>query len=135
MLINSDLQALSKYLNPHKSKLQSKGITSIQSRVANLSDINTQLTHTGFVQAMKNAFQRKYEGLQIIHKVLKSEEMGTMMEIKDICEDMRSWEWRYGRTPKFNNSLVYKFDWALIEVNFFVERGIYIYIYIIYIYI
>jgi len=39
MLLNLELNALQKYLNPNKKKLESKGVNSVISRVMNLAEI------------------------------------------------------------------------------------------------
>ena len=44
LLINSNLENVGKYLTPDLSKLQSKGVKSVESRVINLSEINLELT-------------------------------------------------------------------------------------------
>lgn len=45
MLINVDLKALGRYLNPSKPKLESKGIKSVVSRVMNINDFNPEINH------------------------------------------------------------------------------------------
>lgn len=45
MLLNLDLNALQKYLNPNKLKLLSKGVDSVVSRVMNLSEKVQDISH------------------------------------------------------------------------------------------
>lgn len=52
MLLDLDLNALQKYLNPNKKKLESKGVDSVVSRVMNLKEINPNITHETFCQAL-----------------------------------------------------------------------------------
>ena len=35
-----------------------------------------------------------------------------------------TWDWRFGETPDFRNSIEKKFDWALVDFQFDVEKGI-----------
>jgi lipoate-protein ligase A len=49
------------------------------------------------------------------------EEIPEMMEI---YKELADWNFRFGSTPDFENSLEKKFDWALIDLNFKVEEGI-----------
>jgi hypothetical protein len=42
------------------------------------------------------------------------------MEIFKQAED---WNWRFGETPAFSNSLEHKFSWALVDIQFNVEKG------------
>jgi hypothetical protein len=43
------------------------------------------------------------------------------MEIYNRAND---WNWRFGITPNFSNSLERKFDWALVDFQFNVEKGV-----------
>ena len=40
-----------------------------------------------------------------------------------IYEESAKWDWRFGQTPDFSNSIEHKFDWALVDVQFNVEKG------------
>lgn len=53
MLLDLELEALGKYLNPNKLKLQSKGIDSVISRVANLKDINPEVNYDDFIDSVE----------------------------------------------------------------------------------
>ena len=41
----------------------------------------------------------------------------------EIYEQSAEWDWRFGQTPQFSNSLEHKFAWALVDVQFDVEKG------------
>ena len=41
----------------------------------------------------------------------------------EIYKGYSEWEWRFGKTPQFSNSLEHKFTWALVDVQFNVESG------------
>ena len=56
MLLNLDLNALSRYLNPNKKKLESKGVSSVISRVMNLSEVAPHIDHDNFCSALEAAF-------------------------------------------------------------------------------
>ena len=45
MLLSLELNALQKYLNPNKKKLESKGVSSVVSRVMNLAEIAPEINH------------------------------------------------------------------------------------------
>ena len=45
LLLNADLSRLANYLNPDKKKLAAKGITSVRSRVTNLTELLPGITH------------------------------------------------------------------------------------------
>ena len=37
---------------------------------------------------------------------------------------MATWEWRFGASPTFTNSVEKKFDWALVDFQFDVVKGV-----------
>lgn len=53
MLLDLELDALQKYLNPNKLKLISKGVSSVVSRVMNLSEIVPSITHEKYCDALE----------------------------------------------------------------------------------
>lgn len=56
MLLDLELGALGKYLNPNKKKLESKGVDSVVSRVMNLSEANSTINHDTFCSALEKSF-------------------------------------------------------------------------------
>ena len=52
MLLDLELGALGKYLNPNKKKLESKGVDSVVSRVMNLTEANSKIDHASFCEAL-----------------------------------------------------------------------------------
>ena len=60
LLINSNLDNVSKYLTPDVSKLQAKGIKSVKSRVINLRELNRELTCDKMREYMVAAAQEVY---------------------------------------------------------------------------
>ena len=56
MLLDLELGALGKYLNPSKAKLASKGVESVISRVVNLKEINPDIHHDNFCESLEEAF-------------------------------------------------------------------------------
>ena len=62
MLLDLELNALAKYLNPNKKKLESKGVTSVVSRVMNLKEAIPDITHESFCSALEHTFCNKWSG-------------------------------------------------------------------------
>lgn len=56
LLLNADLSRLANYLNPDKKKLAAKGITSVRSRVTNLTELLPGITHEQVCEAITEAF-------------------------------------------------------------------------------
>ena len=71
MLLDLELGALGKYLNPNKKKLESKGVSSVISRVMNLKEAVPAITHDSFNEALEQAFRQKWENQQVNRTVLQ----------------------------------------------------------------
>ena len=71
MLLDLELGALGKYLNPNKKKLESKGVSSVISRVMNLKEAVPTITHDSFNVALEQAFRQKWENQQVNRTVLQ----------------------------------------------------------------
>jgi lipoate-protein ligase A len=61
ILVNTDTQAIRRYLTPSRVKLSSKGVDSVEMRVMNISEINPDLTHTRLCAALSRG--RKSESV------------------------------------------------------------------------
>ncbi|MBR2121474.1 MAG: lipoate--protein ligase [Lachnospiraceae bacterium] len=58
ILIDTDLGRMGRYLTPSKSKLSSKGVASVESRVICLSEISSDITPSKLKEVMTDAFLR-----------------------------------------------------------------------------
>jgi len=101
MLIDVELGALQKYLNPSKAKLESKGVESVISRVMNLKDLlgADAISHEKFCEATVEAFKAKWHGRRVNEQLLKYEDAKKVDKIMEIYEGYLKWEWRFGETP------------------------------------
>lgn len=120
ILINVDMENLSKYLNVSRDKLVSKGVSSVKSRVVNLSEYNGTLNIETMKEALIRAFSRVYgkEAETCDIYGIDAE------EIKELSQKYASWDWKYGRKIEFNDSVERRFDWGNIELQFHVEGGV-----------
>ena len=62
ILIDVDMGALGRYLNVQPDKLQSKGVHSVRSRVANLREFSQAITVETMKQRLEAAFEKVYGG-------------------------------------------------------------------------
>ena len=103
LLLNADLSRLANYLNPDKKKLAAKGITSVRSRVTNLTELLPGITHEQVCEAITEAFFAHY-GAETFAR-------------------QSSWEWNFGQAPAFSHLLDERFTWGGVELHFDVEKG------------
>ena len=115
LLVNADMEKLSRYLRPSESKLKAKGVDSVRSRVCNLTEYNPSLTIDDLKQLLETVFRASVGGCDII----KPEEL----DISGIYPLYSSWEWNYGETPGFDVSLEHRFPWGGVELMLSLKGG------------
>ncbi len=118
LLINADMDRLSKYLAPSREKLAAKGIKSVRSRVANLSEL-AQVTVSDVAAALKAAFLREYGKT----RELDAAELACP-ELAALCARHASYEWRLGKSPACDVELSHRFEWGELQLMLSCEKGI-----------
>ncbi len=120
LLVDVNKEDMSKYLNVSKSKLQSKGVTSVRSRVANLTELNPDVTVPLLQEKLREAFGTVY-GAEV---ETLSEDRLDWDAIEKAERRFSSWEWKYGQKIPFQYSMERRFEWGDIELQFDVDQGI-----------
>ena len=121
LLFDSEIESVVSALNVKKDKIESKGIKSIRSRVANISEfLSDNVTIEQFRSLLlKNIF----EGLDDIPEyVLTEQDWEKIHELSK--ERYQNWDWNYGKSPKFNLQHSHRFPVGQIDVRFEVNKGI-----------
>lgn len=121
LLFDSDLDEVSKALQVKMTKIQSKGHKSVRSRVANISGfLERPMTIDNFRIAILNGLYKEREDFETYH--LTAEEWKAVNRLKE--EKYDTWEWNFGRSPKFNIQRSKRFPIGEIDLRIFVEKGI-----------
>ena len=122
LMLNSDLDNVGKALKPKKEKIESKGVKSVRARVGNISDfINEPMTVEEFRQfILKSVFEQ--EGGEVKEYVLTEEDWEKINEISK--NKYQTWEWNYGKSPKFDIQNSKRFPAGTIDVRLDVVKGI-----------
>lgn len=123
MLINIDPTIISKYLNPNKEKLKSKGVDSVISRVTNLIKYDKEMTHEKLCNSISESFEELYNNKPCTTSLINEEFFEKNEKLNSILKELSSQEWLYQNTPKFTNNLETRFDWGVIDVYFQVEES------------
>jgi len=108
-LVNADLNALGKYLNPQKLKLASKGVTSVISRVTNLRELNPNINHETLSQAITKQFFNMHQA-ECSVEPLTLEKLSQIPEWNSYYNELRNDKWRFGETPNFSHYFETRFD-------------------------
>ncbi|MFP4561988.1 MAG: lipoate--protein ligase [Spirochaetia bacterium] len=123
MLIDADLEKLTRYLNPGAARIETKGIVSVRSQVANLREFNPAVDHDAFCTAMVEEFFR-FHGVTCAVEHLVREDLELLDDVRRYYEMLRSWDWRFGKTPKFSRQVSVGFAWGGIELFLDCHNGI-----------
>lgn len=122
LLFDSKLETLSKALNVKRDKIESKGIKSVESRVTN---IKSYVTEDADVLKFKNLLLTnifEYFNEPIETYELSQEDKENIQKMVD--ERYGTWEWNYGRSPKFNYKGYNRFAGGCVEARLQVEDGL-----------
>ena len=123
LLIDADLTKLGNYLNPNRKKLESKGIKSVRSRVSNLVNFNSEITHKSLTTTIVEKFFSHY-GSSCKVEVLDNKALKSEVKLSDYYDKLRDWNWRFGETPKFTHKFDERFEWGGMEVHIDSHKGI-----------
>lgn len=117
LLFDSDLSVLSEVLNPDRTKLVSKGISSVKSRVTN---IKKELA----LDDDMDAFRRKLrENLPPCEEYVFSEEdLEKIAALRD--RKYAAWNWTVGAEPSFSFCNEKRFSGGLLSLKYNVKKGI-----------
>lgn len=117
ILIKTDTEAMSRYLNVDPDKLRAKGVASVRSRVVNLSELSSNVNVDSMTAALCRAFAEVY-GLEVAHKP-----MPDGAELESIRAEFASAEWKYNMTPYFSHSIKGRFGWGGVTLELDVREG------------
>lgn len=120
ILIDVDKEMMSHYLNVSREKLRSKGVDSVRSRVANLTEFAPEITVDGMKEQLVQAFSDVY-GFPV--REIGPEEID-QDEILSLREQLSSWEWLYGRKIPFTFQAEHRFPWGGAQLQMEVDEGI-----------
>ena len=121
LLFDTDLTRLSKALNVKQEKIASKGVKSVRSRVANISEY---LEAGIAVETLRQHILKSiFEGQDPIPQYhLNSADWEAIHEISK--NRYQTWEWNYGQNPEFNIEKTHRFPFGQVNARIQVENGI-----------
>ncbi len=120
LMFDSEIDNVVSALKVRKDKIESKGIKSIRSRVANISEfLQERLTIDEFKQLL---LQSIFDGAtQIPEYKLTDEDWEKIKQLSK--ERYQSWDWNYGKSPQFNIQHSHRFPVGQIEFRLDVKKG------------
>lgn len=121
LMFDTEVDAVVSALKVSKEKIESKGIKSIRSRVANISEfLKEPMTVTEFRSAILNSL---FEGQDNVkYWELTDEDWDNIQALSK--KRYGNWDWNYGKSPKFNVKHSHRFPVGGIDVRLQVEAGL-----------
>lgn len=120
LMFDSNIDSVVSALNVKMDKIQSKGIKSVRSRVANIREfLTTAMTVEQFRELL---LYHIFGSDEIPEYKLTDEDWIQIEKIAD--EHYRNWDWNYGKSPKFNMQRSHRFPVGQIDVRLDVNKGI-----------
>lgn len=122
ILFNSEMSELGNALKVKELKIKSKGVQSVRSRVTNIVDYLPEDKKDITIEEFKDLL------LETIGEIYDLEEYKLTPEeeaihAKLVEEKFKTWEWNYGKSPKFNLAREEKFPFGIIDARVDVAKG------------
>lgn len=119
LLFDSEIENVVSALNVNPEKFKSKGIQSIRSRVANISEfLHEPITIEAFRQQLLESI---FDGTDIPTYELTEADWSAVRELAD--SRYRNWDWNYGKSPSFNVRQVKRLSAGTFDVQFVITEG------------
>lgn len=119
LLFDANPGMVSGALNVDPAKFQSKSAKSVRSRIGNIREfLREDMDLPAFWEYLKQFLA----GSGLAEGSLTPEELAAVEELKRAKYD--TWEWNFGRSPKYNMTNKRKWDGGLLEPCVDVEKGV-----------
>lgn len=122
LLLDTDQEKMAKYLQVSKAKIQAKGVDSLRSRVANLIELNKEISPDSISRALIKQFIGEYGPLNF--EMIFDETDLKNEEFLSLYDNYSSWDFRYGKTPSFDMTFENRFPWGSLEIHLSAKSGI-----------
>ncbi|MDR2083964.1 MAG: lipoate--protein ligase [Bacteroidales bacterium] len=121
LLFDTDLTRLSKSLNPKEDKFEGKAVKSVKSRVTNIKDyLKENYTIEEFTSYIINQVIKDINDAE----AYKFSEKDTQSINLLVENKYNTWEWNFGKSPKYNFNKSIKTSAGRIELYIYVEKGL-----------
>ena len=121
LMLSSEIENVVSALKVNKDKIKSKGIKSIRSRVANISEFLAE--PIGIEEFKQRILEHIFGGLDKVERYEWTEE--DWKKIMEISESRyQQWDWNYGKSPKFNVQHSQRFEGVgQVDIRLEVAKG------------
>lgn len=122
LMLDSNIEHIVSALNVNQEKIDSKGIKSIKSRVANIAEyLEEELSMKEFKELILKSIFEVDDIKNVPQFVLSETDWENIYNISK--ERYQNWEWNYGKSPAYNKKTSHKFPSGLLDVRLDVKKG------------
>lgn len=120
LMVDVNKEKLGRYLSPPKAKLESKGVTSVRSRVVNLKELAPDLTIDRLKRLMVAGFCHVY-GKNATPFVPNDDDLKAVRQLQ---AQYSTWEYLYGAPLPFTFACEAHFPWGHIQLQLDAKEGV-----------
>jgi lipoate---protein ligase len=120
LLFDSEIENVVSALKVRKDKIESKGIKSIRSRVANISEFLEE--EISIIEFRSMLLRYIFDENEVEEYELTEEDWKNIHELSR--ERYQNWNWNYGKSPKFNLQHSHRFPVGQIDIRLDVNKGV-----------
>ena len=118
LLFDSNTEVLAQALNPDPTKFQSKGVSSVRSRVGNIRNhLQQDMSISDFWAHIKHSLSSE----NLSHSTLSDLELQKILEIKQNKYD--TWQWNYGKSPNYQFQTKKRWQGGLLDIQLSAENS------------
>lgn len=122
LMFDSEIEHVVSALNVKEEKIESKGIKSIRSRVANISEfLDEKITMKQFKETILRFIFNVDDIADVPTYELSEQDWDNIYKLS--ADRYQKWEWNYGRSPAYNKQASHKFPSGLLDVRLDVKKG------------
>ncbi|AKG74424.1 lipoate--protein ligase [Salinicoccus halodurans] len=120
LMLDSDISEVQNALKVNPKKIESKGVKSVRGRVGNINDFLEE--KIDIEEFKRKILEYIFDGEENIEEyVLTDEDWEKINKLS--AEKYQTWEWNYGKNPKYNFNVSHKFPAGLLDVRLDVKKG------------
>ncbi|XP_043090671.1 lipoyltransferase 1, mitochondrial [Puntigrus tetrazona] len=124
LLCSVDRSLLSSVLKSNASEvIKSNATPSVPSPVKNLLDVDPTLDSDSIVDAIASQYSREF-GFDGPGVTVDPSQEALMPGIRNMARDLQTWEWIYGRTPKFSVCALLAVDDVTVKLDMDIKNGV-----------
>lgn len=120
LLIKTDGEMMQRYLSVDKAKLMKHGVSSVRSRVVNLSELVPELTSENIKQPLTASFEKIYGSKAT---AIDFNDVAQLPEVQAIREEISSHDFLFGRWEQFKTTKKARFPWGGVEIALKVDEA------------